>query len=278
MKKTTVGALIGAGVAASAAVAAPLLIRNNKRLTVSRLTYRSPKVFGSLSGYRIVHVADLHNAEFGRHNALLLSQIEIEQPDRIVITGDLLNSYKPDPAQALEFAAAAAKLAPCDFVTGNHEHRLPPKALADFLAALRAQGVNVLRNEASNVYRGEEQFRLIGVDCQEGKTATLTDLMKNRPAGELNILLSHKPHYAEQYEKSGVDLVICGHAHGGQFRLPGIGGLYAPGQGVLPQYTSGLYKLGHTIMAVSRGLGNSSFPLRLGNPPELSVITLLPQK
>ena len=277
MKKSTVGAMIGAGVAASAVIAAPLLLRENKRLTVSRLSFRSEKIFGSLAGYRIVHVADLHNAEFGKHNALLLNQIEIEQPDRIVITGDLLDSYRPNREVALDFAQAAAKLAPCDFVTGNHEHRLSSRALAEFLDQLRQRGVNVLRNEAENVYRGEEQFRLIGVDCQEGKTQTLPDLMKNRPAGELNILLSHKPHYAERYENSGVDLVICGHAHGGQFRLPGIGGLYAPGQGVLPKYTSGLYKLGSTVMAVSRGLGNSSFPLRLGNPPELSVITLLPK-
>ena len=277
MKKSTVGALIGVG-AAAAAAAVPILYRSNKKLSVSRMTFRSEKVFGALAGYRIVHVADLHNNEIGKNNWLLLAQIEVEQPDRIVISGDLLDSYHPNREVALDFAAAAAKIAPCDFVTGNHEHRMEQKELRSFLLELQARGINVLRNEAIHVYQGDEHFRLIGVDCQQGKTETLTELMQNRPVSELNILISHKPHYAEYYRKAGVDLVLCGHAHGGQFRLPILGGLYSPGQGLLPQYTAGMYRLGDTVMSVSRGLGNSSFPIRIGNPPELDVITLLPKE
>lgn len=276
MKKSTVGAIVGGVAAAAVAVAAPLVAKYRKKLTVTRLNYRSEKVYGALAGYRIVHVADLHNAEIGKDNALLLAQIAVEQPDRIVISGDLFDSYKPNAEQALTFAAECAKIAPCDFVTGNHEHRLEPADLKQFIASLRKSGVNVLRNEATQIYVGEEQFRLVGVDCPEGKTETLQQLLRDRPAGELNILLSHKPHYAEHYEKAGVDLVLCGHAHGGQFVLPGVGAVYAPGQGLLPKYTDGMYKVGQTTLCVSRGLGNSSFPVRLGNPPELQVITLLP--
>ena len=98
--------------------------------------------------------------------------------------------------------------------------------------------------------------------------------MEDRPKDELNILLAHKPHYAKYYRQAGVDLVFTGHAHGGQWRLPLLGGLYAPGQGPLPQYTAGMYELGGTVMCVSRGLGNSSFPLRIGNKPELVTVTL----
>ena len=278
MKKSTFGALVGTGVAAAAAVAAPILIKQQRKLSVSRLNYRSEKVFGALSGYRIAHVADLHNREIGQNNEILLAQLQVEQPDRILITGDLIDSYRPDPKIALAFAEEAVKIAPCDFVTGNHEHRMARKDFDAFLDALRERGVQVLRNEAVRVYVGEEQFRLIGVDCQEGKTETLSDLMRSRPANELNILLSHKPHYAEHYENARVDLVFCGHAHGGQFRLPLLGGLYAPGQGILPRYTDGLYELGNTTLCVSRGLGNSSFPIRLGNPPELQIVTLLPKE
>ena len=278
MKKSTIGAIVGGVAAAAAAVAAPLLVKNSKKLSVSRLKFHSDKVYGALSGYRIVHVADLHNNQIGRHNALLLAQIAVEEPDRIAITGDLLDSYHPDLQTALDFVSEAVKIAPCDFVLGNHELRLEPDALHAFLQALRQRGVQVLRNEAAHIYVGEEQFRLLGVDCQEGKTDTLRALMQARPAGELNILLSHKPHYAEHYRQAGVDLVLCGHAHGGQFRLPAVGGLYAPGQGILPKYTAGMYELGKTRMAVSRGLGNSSFPVRLGNTPELQVITLMPKK
>ena len=277
MKKTTVGAMIGVGAAALAAAALPAIYKNNKKLTVSRQIFRSEKVFGALAGYRIVHVADLHNAEIGKNNQILLAQINVEQPDRIAITGDLLDSYHPNREVALDFAAAAARIAPTDFVTGNHEHRLERKELQSFLQELQARGVNVLRNEALHIYQGDEQFRLLGVDCQDGRTDTLTELMHNRPEGELNILLSHKPHYAEYYQKAHVDLVLSGHAHGGQFRLPIVGALYSPGQGLLPRYTAGMYRLGDTVMSVSPGLGNSSFPIRLGNPPELDVITLLPK-
>ena len=278
MKKSTVGAVIAAGAAAAAAVLAPVIVNSQKKLTVSRLKFRSEKVYGALSGYRIVHVADLHDNQIGRKNSLLLAQIAVEQPDRIAITGDLIDSYHPDRKTALDFVAEAVKIAPCDFVTGNHELRLEPEELESFLSELQSLGVRVLRNEATHIYVGEESFRLVGVDCQEGKSEFLHDLMKASHAGELNVLLSHKPHYADNYRQAGVDLVLCGHAHGGQFRLPAIGGLYAPGQGLLPKYTEGMYELGNTRMAVSRGLGNSSFPVRLGNAPELQVITLLPKK
>ena len=98
--------------------------------------------------------------------------------------------------------------------------------------------------------------------------------MADRPAGELNILLSHYPQFAASYERAGVDLVLAGHAHGGQWRLSGGVGLYAPGQGPLPRYTGGAYRLGKTVLYVSRGLGNSCFPLRLNNKPELVTVIL----
>ena len=92
--------------------------------------------------------------------------------------------------------------------------------------------------------------------------------------GRYTILLSHRPEYFAFYEKLGFDLVLAGHAHGGQFRLPGIGGLWAPGQGLFPEYDAGLYQQGGTAMAVSRGLGNSLFPFRVNNRPEIVAITL----
>ena len=174
-----------------------------------------------------------------------------------------------------DFAQKAARLAPCYFVTGNHEHRLEQEELKDFLSRLEQLGVTVLRNEAVTMGMGASSFRLLGVDCQQGRTDTVEKLMAGARPGQLQILLSHKPHYAENYARAGVDLVLCGHAHGGQFRLPVVGGLFAPGQGIVPKYTAGMYRLGEqTTMLVSRGLGNSSFPVRVGNPPQLCVVTL----
>ena len=275
MKKSTAALLAAAGAAATAA-AVPYFVRQNTKLQAAHYVFRSPKVPDSLVGYRIVQVSDLHNKEFGKGNCHLLALLEAQLPDLIVITGDLMDSYHTHLDRAVDFARRAALLAPCYFVTGNHEHRLAQHTLDRFLADLEQAGVTVLRNRAVTLGMGHDAFRLIGVDCQQGKTDTLTRLMENRPAEELNVLLSHKPHYAAHYQQAGVDLVLTGHAHGGQWRLPGLGGLYAPGQGPIPRYTAGMYRLGDTVMCVSRGLGNSSFPLRIENPPELVTVILKP--
>ena len=272
MKKSTIALLAAAGTAA--AVSVPVLYDQNRRLRASHYVFQSPKVRGALEGYRIVQVSDLHNKVYGKGNCELLALIEAQLPDLIVITGDLMDSYHTNLPKAVEFARRAAKVAPTFFVTGNHEHRLEKSRLEGFLSDLEDAGVTVLRNKALQMGMGADHFRLIGVDCQQGKTNTLQSLMENRPKDELNILLSHKPHYAAHYERAGVDLVLTGHAHGGQWRLPVVGGLYAPGQGVLPKYTAGMYRLDKSVMIVSRGLGNSSFPIRINNYPELVTVIL----
>lgn len=273
MKKRTAAALVlGSAAAVTTAVMTPLFVRDTRTLEATEYTFRSAKVTGALEGYRITVVADLHGERYGKHNERLLHLIAAQKPDVIVLPGDLTDSYHDRMQPALEFAREVVKLAPCWFTTGNHEHRLTEGELKAFIDGLTQAGVHVLRNEA--VLLGAGGFRLIGMDCNAAKGEELLRLMKNRPKDELNILLSHKPHFAENYERSGVDLVISGHAHGGQFRLPVVGGLYAPEQGLLPKYTAGMYRLGKTVMAVSRGAGNSSFPVRLGNKPEIVTVVL----
>ncbi len=272
MKKSTLTAVAAVGTAAVAA-SVPYFYRQNTELTASHYVFRSAKVRGALEGFRITQISDLHNREFGNENCRLLALTEAQLPDLLVITGDLMDSYHPDLDRAMDSAERLARIAPCYYVTGNHEHRMSRERQREFFRRLEQVGVVPLRNEAVKLGLGEG-FRLIGVDCNQGRTETLKDLMAERPAEELNILLSHKPHYAAYYEQAGVDLVLAGHAHGGQWRLPGLGGLYAPGQGPLPSYTAGMYRLGNTVMCVSRGLGNSSFPLRIENKPELVTVTL----
>lgn len=272
MKKSTIAAVAAAGTAAVAA-SVPYFYRQNTQLCASHYVFRSPKVKGALSGFRITQISDLHNKEFGRENCRLLALTEAQLPDLLVITGDLTDSYHPDLDKALDTASRLARIAPCYYVTGNHEHRLSRERQETFFRGLEAAGVVLLRNEAVKLGLGEG-FRLLGVDCNQARTGVLKELMADRPAGELNILLAHKPHYAKSYREAGVDLVLAGHAHGGQWRLPGVGGLYAPGQGPLPKYTAGMYRLGDTVLCVSRGLGNSSFPLRIENRPELVTVTL----
>ncbi len=273
MKKSTIAAAAALGTAAVAAASVPYFYKQSTELTASHYVFRSPKVKGALEGFRITQISDLHNKEFGKDSCRLLALTEAQMPDLIVLTGDLTDSYHPDLNKALDTAGRLTKLAPCYYVTGNHEHRMSREKQERFFRGLEERGVTLLRNEAVTLGVGKD-FRLLGLDCNLGKMDLLYALMADRPAEELNILLAHKPNYAKEYEKSGVDLVLTGHAHGGQWRLPAVGGLYAPGQGLFPKYTAGMYRLGKTVLCVSRGLGNSSFPLRIENKPEIVTVIL----
>lgn len=237
----------------------------------------------SFSGFRIAQVSDLHNTEFGENNSRLLDLLEAAQPDIIVITGDLVDSRRTDIPTALEFAERAMEIAPCFYVTGNHESRV--RKFPELEAGLRALGVTVLRNEAVFLERDGECIRLIGVDdCtffpgDNGNETVfaMEDALQSLTGSEYTILLSHRPELFWVYWRNDVDLIFSGHAHGGQFRIPFVGGLYAPDQGILPEYDCGVYGNGGVTMVVSRGLGNSAFPLRLNNPPELVVVILTAQ-
>ena len=229
-----------------------------------------------------MQVSDLHNASFGEGNAELLERVEQAQPDCIALTGDLVDSRHTDVDAALSFASEAAKIAPTYYVTGNHEARL--EEWEQLLTGLEEAGVTILQNESILLEREGQSIAFSGVEDPSFHDDPLLhdtegiwerNLESLSPEeGRYTILLSHRPEYFAFYEKLGFDLVLAGHAHGGQFRLPGIGGLWAPGQGLFPEYDAGLYQQGGTAMAVSRGLGNSLFPFRVNNRPEIVAITL----
>ena len=273
MKKSTIAAAAALGTAAVAAASVPYFYKQSTELTASHYVFRSPKVKGALEGFRITQISDLHNKEFGKDNCRLLALAEAQMPDLIALTGDLTDSYHPNLEKALDTAERLTKLAPCYYVTGNHEHRMSRDKQERFFRGLEERGVVLLRDEAVTLGLGGG-FRLLGLDSNLAKIDVLRELMADRPEEELNVLLAHKPHYAKEYEEAGVDLVLTGHAHGGQWRFPGVGALYAPGQGLFPKYTAGMYRLGKTVLCVSRGLGNSSFPLRIENKPEIVTVIL----
>lgn len=255
------------------------LLWANSSPAATQVTVASGALPEAFEGFKIAHVSDLHNAVFGRKNEKLLSLIRAAKPDIIAITGDLIDSRHTDIDSALAFVEAAAEIAPVYYVTGNHESRLD---FDEIEPRLIAAGARVLRNEAEDIGRGGERIRLAGIDdpsfirtggtAEERAAAELEQLGDG--GGTFNVLLAHRPELVEVYAEYGAGLVLSGHAHGGQVRLPLLGGLYAPGQGLLPEYDSGLYSLGETQMVVSRGLGNSVAPLRVNNRPELVIVTL----
>lgn len=260
----------------------PYLLWANAALTVSHVELDLLPGEGS---FTIAQVSDLHNAEFGGGNRELLAILEEAEPDLIAITGDLIDSRRTDPAPALAFLEGAVELAPVCYVTGNHEFRAYD-AYQGLKSQMEELGVIVLENES--MVLEEVPLRVIGLDdpsfgVRSDPSATPEQILQGAltalapQAGEEDlrtVLLAHRPEYVELYAQHGADLVLSGHAHGGQVRLPGVGGLYAPGQGFLPAYTSGLYQIGETSLVVSRGLGNSLFPLRVNNRPEVVLVKL----
>lgn len=254
----------------------------NTALELNAYTISSNKLPESFSGYRIAHVSDLHNAEFGENNALLLEMLKEAEPDMIAITGDLVDSYHTDIQVGIEFAQQTAQIAPTYYVTGNHEARI--SEYDELEKGLEAAGVVILKNESVELEKDGEYITLIGVNDPSFKTdylfgdsisvmdANLEEISEN--AGEYTLLLSHRPELFKVYVANDMDLVLSGHAHGGQFRLPFLGGVIAPNQGFFPEYDAGLYVEDDTNMIVSRGLGNSLFPFRVNNRPEVILIEL----
>ena len=251
---------------------------SNKALEVNAYTVSGIHLPEAFDGYRIAHVSDLHNTTIGKNNSKLLSLLREANPDMIAITGDMIDSRHTDVAVALEFAQEAVRIAPCYYVTGNHESRLPAE-YAQLKEGLLALGVEVLEDDCVALERGGETVTLIGV-CDpafqaddHGQTIGKT-LQELRDDGHYTILLSHRPELFHVYAENNMDLVLSGHAHGGQFRLPFIGGLIAPHQGLFPQYDGGEYTQSNTHMIVSRGIGNSIIPIRFNNRPEIVLIQL----
>ena len=257
----------------------------NTALEISEYTIAGSRLPDGFSGFRIAQVSDLHNARMGDDNEKLLALLRDAGPDIIVITGDLVDSRNTDTGAALRFAGAAMQIAPCYYVTGNHEARIAE--YGDLKTGLEAAGVIVLENEGMELERNGQSIMLTGADDPSFQTDYLTGDSAAVMSGVLDslivhdaytILLSHRPELFETYAASGVDLVFTGHAHGGQFRLPFIGGVVAPNQGLFPKYDSGLYTQGNTNMLVSRGIGNSIIPFRFNNRPEIILVELQTEK
>ena len=252
----------------AAIIALLLACLDRHRLCCRRGQYMSSKICAAFDGFVIAQVSDFHDFPYRRQTDRLLEALRKTKPDVIVLTGDLFNRRKPDACgHAFAFVRAAVKVAPVLMVQGNHECQL--SRYLEWRKELIGLGVLVLDDEAVTIYRSGCALRIIGM-CQYFDTQNLVSLrMPDAP----NLTLSHRPELAAQYARAGVDLVLCGHAHGGQIRLCGIP-LYAPEQGVFPRYTAGVHALGDTTLYISRGIGNTVKPPRLFCRPEWNLITL----
>lgn len=253
----------------------------NNSLTVSSYTVTSAKIPQSFDGFRIVQLSDVHNKDFG---GKLSGKVKSLSPDIIIITGDLIDSRRTDISVAKKLINELGNTAPIYYVTGNHESRI--ESYPGLREILVKNGVEVLDGKTADIERNGEKITLTGIDdlwffdsgVQGEKEILfeqkLTELSENRGNG-FGILLSHRPELIDIYAEHGFDLAFTGHAHGGQIRLPFVGGVLTPNQGFFPEYDAGEFRKDGMTMIVSRGLGNSLFPFRIGNRPEIIVCDLM---
>ena len=259
------------------------LVWENNAVVVTYYDYVNPKIPVEFDGFKIVQLSDLHNKDF--HGSLEKRISEIA-PDLIAVTGDLIDRRNTRIEVAANLLRHLVKMAPVYYVSGNHE-QLSEK-FGKLQQELKDLGVHILDQSYVELRKGGAGIGLMGIadpaarhvggsylwsDDSEYIRDSLQRLLQEAET-EFNILLSHRPEQFRVYSSMEVDLVFCGHAHGGQVRIPFLGGLVAPNQGLFPKYTEGIHEAEGTTMVVSRGLGNSINPQRLFNRPEVVVVTL----
>ncbi|WP_338066528.1 metallophosphoesterase [Pueribacillus theae] len=259
------------------------LYANNNIITINKEEIHLKDLPEDFDGMRIVHLSDLHDAAFGERQNRLLKKVRNAEPDFIFFTGDLVDRNRYRLENSLHLIDGLLEIAPVYYVTGNHE--ISANKVEDITEILEERGVIVLRNHVQLIKKGNSTIAIGGIDdplmriseLEDEKTITSTNIEKaftGIPEGTFALLLSHRPEQMEAYVEKEMNVVFSGHAHGGQVRIPLVGGLVAPGQGLFPKYTSGIYSAGETHMVVNRGLGNSLFPFRIFNFPEVIVVTL----
>jgi predicted MPP superfamily phosphohydrolase len=260
--------------------------------SIEKTTYdvTSSRLPTSFDGFCIAQISDLHDHRFGPFQPRIMRYVREARPDVIVITGDITQEGRLRIQDMRDLAQQLTAVAPVYFVTGNHEASCPD--LPGLLIEIEQAGITVLRSSSVTLQRGDQQIAIAGIDdpqifhvwgrpWREMVVQWQTELVRLRTSLNVEtftVLLSHRPEFLRTYARLGFDLVLAGHAHGGQVRLPGIGGLYAPNQGWLPRYTTGVYRNEGTAEVVSRGLGGSIFPIRVFNRPEVVVVRLRSQQ
>ncbi|MGL4106987.1 metallophosphoesterase [Clostridium sp. LP20] len=228
---------------------------------------------------KVIHLSDLHCKAFGRDQNYILSKIEGFNPDLVVFTGDLIDgrSSSKNYKHSYKLMKGLTKYHPVYYVTGNHEYY--SNNAYEIKSKLIDIGVSVLNDEHTTLSIKDTIINIYGLD--DGKLNKifledkLREITKDMDNNNLNILLSHRPELFDTYSKFNFDFIFSGHAHGGQFRIPFTNqGLIAPGQGLFPKLTEGTHTLNNSTLIVSRGLGNSLFPFRLFNQPEIVALTI----
>lgn len=252
----------------------------NRSLDVDELTIRLPDLPDNLDQLKIVHLSDIHFPKNRIDPNQLIKETQKADPDVIFLTGDLIDrSASIEDVPLAELIRNLSQIAPTYSVSGNHE--TSSRQLDQWNDIMTKNGAVLLENDIHIATLSGEKIAIMGVkDGNQTSMIPLSEDIKELPV----LLLAHRPEFFSSYTTDNPDIqpdvTFSGHAHGGQIRLPFIGGLFAPGQGFFPKYTSGVYSSSQNAdqkLVVCRGIGNSLFPLRINNKPHFIVITLTNQ-
>ncbi|WP_300296333.1 metallophosphoesterase [uncultured Intestinimonas sp.] len=266
-------------VSACAALAVTAVVALNDSLTTRLYEVRSEKVREPV---RLVLLTDLHSCAYGAGQRKLLDAVEAQHPDLVLLGGDIVDDDPSlDEENAWTVVRALAERYPTFYVTGNHEFwGGRPEELK---RRMEAYGATVLEGACETVIFQGQPLGICGVDDpavgEESWEVQLDRAAAEADPDYFNILLTHRPERVDRYEGRGFDLVLAGHTHGGQWRIPGLlNGLLAPNQGFFPQYAGGRYQIGESALIISRGLARESTRIpRLFDPPEVVVVDVLPE-
>ena len=257
------------------------LYYENNYLQVSNYNIESNKIPKDFDGFKIAQISDFHNTKSKKLTNDLVEKIKKSKPNIIVLSGDLIDSNKTNIDIAISFIKKINNIAPIYYVTGNHEAKI--SNYEELKNKLEKNKVIILDDKLEIIKKDKSMINIIGIDdpsfnfntYRDDSTIIQDNLIPIQfDKNDFTILLSHRPELIETYAENNFDLVLSGHAHGGQIRIPFIGGLIAPNQGLLPKYTSGIYEIKNTKIIVSRGIGNSILPFRVNNRPELVIVEL----
>lgn len=271
------GCLTALIILALIAAAAAFLIKDSRDdLEISRYEVKSQKLPESFDGFKIVQLSDLHGAEFGEDGMELVEKVKELEPDMIALTGDFVTD-EGDLAAVEKLAARLVKLCPVYFISGNHE--FGSGLAVKVRNILERAGVKYLSNEYLTISRGEDEILLGGVEdplayADMLSPDELAQKMNDAAPDAFKILLGHRNYWMTEYPELPVDLIFCGHAHGGLIRIPGVGGLIGTDRRLFPDFDAGQFNNGRYTLIVSRGLGNSVPIPRVFNRPEIVCVEL----
>ncbi|MDX8045920.1 metallophosphoesterase [Gracilibacillus sp. S3-1-1] len=226
--------------------------------------------------FQILQITDLHNKQFGTNNEKLIHKVKDIDADAIVITGDLIDRKTSDLQPVFTLIERLKEItSPIYFVSGNHEWENEEKAA--FFAGLTERGIQILDNQNQTLEIDGITVNLTGVADLSTNHDNIVKAMKGIHIQDFTVLLSHTPPINSYDEYSDmIDIVLSGHTHGGQIRVPFIGAIVAPEQGLFPKHPGGLVSLyENKQIYIDSGLGTSNVPIRLFNQSQMTLITVV---